>query len=122
MSINDLDQSPKTEGKEINNTSNSVFGSENDEITARSIGQVFGMDNFSELEQYKDQIKDIADYARKQGKTDFMEMKWFVKEMEMKLGTPPMGEKRITNFARYIYLLNESNKIQSEIKSMGGIQ
>lgn len=46
-----------------------------------------------------------------------MDFGWFVKNIESKIGTPELGEKRVTKLARYIYLLNEKGRVEKEIRN-----
>ena len=73
------------------------------------------------MEKYKDDIKRIAEYARQQGCEDIMDFELQVKQLDMKLPSPQLGEKRITNLSRYIYLLNEKGKIDGELDKIGGL-
>jgi prophage maintenance system killer protein len=125
MSINDIDQSiPKDEEKvEIGIGSKEPISQPvMEEMIYKKVGETLGLENFSEMEKYKDQIKMIAEYVKGQGSEDIMDFEWAVKQLEQKVASPAMGEKRITNLARYVYLLTEDSRIKAEIDKMGGMQ
>lgn len=125
MNINDIDQSiPKQEEKKEIGKGNTKPISQPvmEEMVYKKIAETLGLDNFSEMEKYKDEISMIAEYAKSQGTEDVMDFEWIVKQLEQKIGTPALGEKRITNLARYVYLLTENDRIKQELDKMGGIQ
>jgi hypothetical protein len=123
MTINDLDQSiPKDEPQEIlTGDKFPISQPAGEEIIYKKVAEVLGLDSFSEMEKYKDQIKMIADYAKGKGSEDVMDFEWEVKQLEQRIGSPALGEKKITNVARYVYLLTENQRIKEEINKMGGL-
>ena len=124
MTINDFDQSIQKEEKvEIGTGSNKPISQPvGEEMVYKKVAETLGLDNFSEMEKYKDQIKMIADYVKSQGGEDVTDFAWHVKQLEMRIGTPALGEKSINNVARYVYLLTENERIKSELDKMGAIQ
>jgi len=92
-----------------------------EEMIYKKIAETLGLDNFSEMEKYKDQISMIADYVKEQGGEDITDFVWHVKQLEMRIGTPALGEKNINNVARYVYLLNEKKNVEEQLDEMGGM-
>ncbi len=83
----------------------------------RAIGNVLGLEKDSEFGQYKDKIQTLLDYAKSQTSDHSPEnLKWIIRSLEMKLGTPSLAEKRISYVARYAFLLAEEAKINKEKK------
>jgi len=124
MSINDLDQSiQKDEPKqEIGIGSQEPISKPvGEEMIYKKVAEILGLENFSDMERYKDEIKRIADYAKEQGSEDIMDFEYFVKQLEGKIGSPALGEKKISNVARYVYLLTENQRIKDEINKIGGL-
>lgn len=123
MSINDLDQSIiKDEPKEIlTGDKFPISQPAGEEMIYKKVAEVLGLDSFSEMEKYKDQIKMIADYAKGKGSEDVMDFEWEVKQLGQRIGSPALGEKMIVNVARYVYLLTEKGRVESEINKMGGL-
>jgi hypothetical protein len=125
MTINDIDQSiPKEEEKVEVGTGNKEPISQpvGEEVIYKKVAETLGLENFAEMEKYKDQIKMIAEYVKEQGGEDITDFAWHVKQLEMRIGTPALGEKSITNVARYVYLLTEDKRIKSELEKMGGVK
>ncbi len=122
--INDFDTSNKTsevKAKIKNAPEKPISQPVMEEMVFKKIAQTLGLEDFSEMEKYKDEIEIIAQYAKKMGTEDVMDFEWFVKNMESKIGTPELGEKRVTKLARYIYLLNEKDRVEEEIAKEGGL-
>lgn len=44
-------------------------------------------------------------------------LKWAIRSIETKTGTPPLGEKAVTFYARYAYLNLESMRINKELEN-----
>lgn len=123
MTINDIDQSiQKSEPeKEIGTGSEQPISKPaGEEMIYKKVAEVLGLENFSDMEKYKNEIKMISDYVHDQGSEDIMDFEWAVKQLEGKIGSPALGEKKIVNVARYVYLLTENKRIKEQIDKMGG--
>jgi hypothetical protein len=80
-----------------------------------AVAQVLNLDE-REREQYNEEIHTLIAWAKTQNKYDNpMELKWIIRELMTKLGTPNMNEKWITKASRYAYLNMEGRKIQQEL-------
>jgi hypothetical protein len=87
------------------------------ELSERAIQQVMGLEKESEMQLYKRDVETLLEYAKSQTKDHSPEnLKWIIRSLELKLGTPPFAEKRVKWLARYAYLLMEEGKIQKEKK------
>lgn len=98
-------------------TPSAVEGSYPDEMYQQAIGQVLGLENNSDISKYSPQLKTLVSYAKTQ--TDDLSpesIKWVIRSLELKLGTPPLAEDRVKFVTRYAYLLNEEKRIVSEKK------
>ena len=123
MSINDFDTSKITKTKEVevkNSPQKPISEPVGEELIYKKIAEVLGLETFSDMEKYKDQLNIIAEYLKEQGNEDVTDFEWNVKQLESRIGTPALGEKRIVNLARYVYLLGESDRVKNEIESLGG--
>lgn len=87
------------------------------EIDNNAIAQVLNLDE-KERSLYKDEIGILLDWAKDSGYKDVMELKWKVRELTSKIGSPGFGERMVTRIARYAYLELESKKIQEEKHSL----
>jgi hypothetical protein len=118
--INDFDTSNKTSEVKVeikNAPEKPISQPVMEEMVFKKIAETLGLEDFVEMEKYKDEIEIIAQYAKKMGTEDIMDFGWFVKNIESKIGTPELGEKRVTKLARYIYLLNEKGRVEKEIRN-----
>jgi hypothetical protein len=92
-------------------------GNVSQEMQEKAIGQVVGLEYPSSLSKYSDSLRTLLEYAKTQTEDHSPEsLKWVVRSLEMKLGSPPFSEDRIKYIARYAYLLNESKKLDKEKK------
>lgn len=94
-----------------------VGGSQPDEINQKEIGKLMGLENESDFNKYQPNLKTLVDYAKSQTTDHSPEnLKWIVRSLSAKLGSPPFGEDRIKFISRYTYLLNEQKRIDAERK------
>jgi hypothetical protein len=95
--------------------SSALDGGLMDGYLERSIGSVLGLETSSELSVNKAKINTLLNYAKSQTEDHSPEnLKWVIRSLELKLGTPPFAEKRVNWLSRYAYLLTEEKKIQKE--------
>lgn len=84
----------------------------------KSVEQAVGLDFGEEISRYSSQVKTILEWAKTQTKEHTPEnIKWAIRQLEMRIGTPPIGEKIVSRLARIAYLELENKKINDEIKS-----
>ena len=87
-------------------------------ILLEQIGQIFDFKH-SEVESYKTELNTLIDYAKLKTDNHSIEgLKWALTDLGLKLGTPPMGEKRIKQMTRYAYLYLETKRHQEELDKM----
>ena len=87
------------------------------ELEIKAVADVLGLEKESERNQYSDKLDTLLEWAKSQTKDHSTEnLKWIIRSLELKLGTPPLSEKRINFPSRYAYLLMEKGKITSEMK------
>lgn len=90
------------------------------ELAEKAIHHAFGLETENEKRQYQDKIDTLMEYIKlkvpdlKNQERIMSE----IRDLELRLGTPPISEKRISYVARYAYLLMDSMKIKQEIKKM----
>lgn len=112
---------PVEEPKEIPSP-NDVGGSQPDEINQKEIGRVLGLENESDFNKYQPNLKTLLDYAKTQTTDHSPEnLKWIIRSLNAKLGSPPFGEDRVKFITRYAYLLSEEKRISNERKKFEGI-
>ena len=83
-----------------------------------AIADAMGLESSIDKSKYSDKVQTLMEYVKSQTK-DFSpeNIKWVIRNLELKLGTPPFAEKRISYVARYAYLMSEKKKLDSELTS-----
>lgn len=85
------------------------------EIEAKSVASVLGIETDSEMARYQDKIGTLLEWAKQQTTDHSPEsLKWAIRSLELKLGTPPLSEKRINYVARYAFLSLQERAIAKE--------
>jgi hypothetical protein len=88
-----------------------------DDLLITSVGQLFDMKP-SEMGAMKDKIQLLIDYARTQTEETSPEsIKWAIRSLQGKVGTPPLGEKWINYLSKYCYLKLEGLKLKAETEN-----
>lgn len=104
-------QEPKSELKSENNISSPVLP----ELQEKAIFQVVGLDDSNEQSAYRHKAQTLLEYAKSQTEYHSPEnLKWIIRSLELKLGTPPLAEKRVNYLARYAWLEMEESKLKKE--------
>lgn len=81
-----------------------------------AIQQVMDIED-SEKHKYTRDLEILLDYAKSQTKDHSPQnLKWVIRSLELKLGTPPLAERRIKYVSRYAYLVLETSKIKEEMQ------
>ena len=115
--MNIRDDSPQVEeiAPQEHVTNGSLSSGNIDATLERSIGIALGLEKESEFSKYADKIHTLLEYAKKESPDHTPEnIKWVIRSLELKLGSPPFAEKRINHVARYAYLLSEESRIAKE--------
>jgi hypothetical protein len=82
----------------------------------QAVSDVFGLSS-REVGMHSAAINTLIDYAISQSDDPTPEnVKWAIRQLYLKVGTPPLGENVITYLSRYAYLAMEQNKISKELK------
>jgi phage host-nuclease inhibitor protein Gam len=69
----------------------------------------------SEVQAYKTELNTLLEYAKLKTDDKSAEgLKWAIRNLSLKVGTPPIGEKMIKYLTRYAYLYLEGKKIDKE--------
>lgn len=83
-----------------------------------AVAQLMGLETDSDKLQYSDQIDDIIAWAKQEGYKDTSELKWIVRSLQDRLGSPPLTEKWVTRVARFAHLSLETQKLEAEKQSL----
>lgn len=88
------------------------------QIMLEQIGQLFDFKP-SEVNSYKTELNTLIEFAKLKSEDHSVEgLKWALTDLGIKLGTPPMGEKRIKQMTRYAYLYMETLKNKQLLDKM----
>jgi len=86
-------------------------------IEEMSIHQMLEIDGDADKQKYTPEIKTLYNWVKTQTKDLSPEnIKWTIRELQLKLGTPPFGEDRAKHLSRFAYLDMEGKKIEEEKK------
>ena len=89
-------------------------------LTERVARELFDMMP-SEISRNKSKLNTLIDYAKTKTEDHSPEgIKWALRNLSLKLGTPPMGEKLISYMTRYAHLDLESQEIAKEKEKYHG--
>ena len=89
-----------------------------EELIRSAVEQVMGLEDEGDKNRYRDKVDTLIEYVKTQTKDLSPEsVKWVIRSLELKLGTPPFSEKRISYVAQFAYLLSEKRKLDKDIKS-----
>lgn len=80
----------------------------------QSVGQIFNL-RPNEIVQNKEQIELLLDYAKTQTDDKSLEgLKWAIRNLQDKVGTPPLGQRWLPYLSKYCYIKLESMKFAKE--------
>lgn len=89
------------------------------DMDLQAVAQVMGLDGDADKAKYTSEMKTLIAWARTQTEErDPVHLKWVLRNLQMKLGSPPLSEKMITRAARYAYLDMETKKNEAEKLSL----
>ena len=86
------------------------------ELLQQSVGQVFDLTP-NQVNKYKNKIDTLIEFAKTQTEDHSIEgIKWAIRSLQGKVGTPPLGEKWITYLAKYAWIKLEGRKVEKEVE------
>lgn len=81
------------------------------------VHQVMGIDTDGDKAKYDLKAKDILEWAKGQTEDHSPEnLKWIIRDMEMKIGSPAVGERAIDYLHSYIGLSEQKRDIEKKLK------
>lgn len=79
------------------------------------VAQLFDI-NPNESTKFESKLNTLIDYAKTQTDDHTPEgIKWALRMLQGKVGTPPLGQKWVDYLSRFAYLSLESNKLDKEL-------
>jgi len=111
MNIADIDtKSQNVEIKEVSNGENKE--QINIELPLEtSIARMMNL-NDSEVGGYSAKLQTLAEYAKQSGENPL----WALRDLELRIGTPPLGMKMIDWLSKYAFLRLEQRKLNKELE------
>lgn len=103
-----------TDVEEIETEHNNSEGLEGDnagEISKIAVKQVLDIER--DDSDYDDDVSTLVKWAKMKAGDDPMDMKWAIRDLQMRLGTPTYGD-HIKHLTRFAYLEMEENRIKKE--------
>ena len=86
------------------------------EMLVFSVAQMFDILP-TEIGNYREKINLLVEYAHSQTEDRSPEgVKWAIRSLQGKVGTPPLGEKWINYLGKYAYLKLEGIKLQKDVE------
>lgn len=86
------------------------------DLLNQSVGQMFNM-RPGEIEAAREKIKLLVDYAKTITDDYSAEgIKWAIRSLQSRVGTPPLGEKWLSYLTKYAYIKLESEKLKKEVE------
>jgi hypothetical protein len=86
------------------------------DLLIQSVGQIFNM-RPQEIQASKERLNLLIDYAKTQTDDHTTEgLKWAIRALQGRVGTPPLGEKWLSYLGKYAYIKLESLKMQKEVE------
>ena len=116
MSINDFDTSKiPIETKEVK-TPDQIAPPITTELEPKALSDILGLTR-EEESKYHDKLDTLLEWAKTQTKDHSLEnLKWTVRELGFKLGSPPLGQAQVNWLAEYAFLEMESQKVNKRLE------
>jgi hypothetical protein len=111
----------KTQSVDALPTPSTVTGNVGEQLIQSAAEDAMGLETTSQKGASRMKIGTILEYVKTQTKDLSPEnVKWVIRDLELRLGTPPFGESRVNQVARFAYLLLEQKKLEKEVDQLRG--
>ena len=114
--INDFDESKKPiEPVEVI-TPEALTTPVQSELEKTALSDILGLSK-EETGKYHDKLDTLLEWAKMQTKDHSLEnLKWTIRELGFRLGTPPLGQHQANWLAEYAFLDMESKKLNNRLE------
>ena|SRR3990167_843019 len=86
------------------------------DLLIQSVGQIFNM-RPQEIQNQKDKINLLIDYAKTVSENHSPEdLKWAIRALQSRVGTPPLGEKWLPYLSKYAWLKLDEVRLKKEVE------
>ena len=87
------------------------------DLMVQSVGQMFDM-RPAEILTWKEKIGLLIDYAKTQTDDRTPEgIKWAIRSLQGRVGTPPLGEKWVNYLSKYAWLKLDEIRLKKEVEN-----
>jgi hypothetical protein len=87
------------------------------DLLIQSVGQIFDL-RPREIQGSKERLNLLIEYAKSVTTDHTPEgLKWAIRNLQSRVGTPPLGERWLPYLSKYAYLKLESIKLQKEVEN-----
>lgn len=77
----------------------------------------FGLETEGDKTRYTDKMKEVLSWAKGQTEDHSPEnIKWVIRDLEFKLGSPGVGEKIIDYVHQYVGLVKQKQEVEGKLK------
>ena len=98
-------------------TANTVESPVSEQLIQNALAEVSGVEN--EAHRYSSELKNLLEWAKQSTDDHSIEgLRWAVRQLDMRLGSSQIGEKRIHILNRFAYLEMQGKKIKSELEKI----
>jgi hypothetical protein len=105
----------KEEPQQVSEQHEGVSAPVQPELVRSSREEAMGLESSQEKHRYQDKIDTLMQYVKTQTQDLSPEnVKWIIRSLELKLGTPPFSERRINYVAQYAYLCMETKRLEKD--------
>lgn len=85
-------------------------------LLEQSVGQMFDLLP-SEISRFSDKLGTLVDYAKSQTDNHTPEgIKWAIRALQGRVGTPPLGEKWLPYLSQYAWLKLDEIRLKKEVE------
>jgi len=106
------------ETKEVKNEVETTGSTSLPELEMRAVHQALGLENDGDKNRFKHEVDTILRWAQENAKgKDPEDLKWAIRSLELRVGTPPLSENRVRYLARYAFLAGEHKNIEKQLKA-----
>lgn len=98
---------------------NNISAPVTEELQKDAIYRVMGLEKYDDQHRYKNDVDLLLRWVKETTPNASREdIKYYLRELEVKLGSPPLTERKVSFLARYAYLDMEQKRLEKEKKAL----
>jgi hypothetical protein len=112
--------STEPEKDESIGTASTIESPVSEQLIQNALAEVSGVEN--EVHKYSSELKNLLEWAKQNTDDHSIEgLRWAIRQLDMRLGSTQIGEKRIHLLNRFAYLEMQGKKIKKELEKISRI-